>query len=164
MKIYVFSDSHGNCDTMCRILQEKRGDYDTVIHLGDHCADTRLIEPIIGLTPMISLVGNNDTDIPDPTWGTSCTVELGGMRFYLCHGHRQNVKQTYDILYTEAKRYNCCGVLFGHTHLPACETRENVTIFNPGSIGSPIFGRRPSYGVLTIEEEAGLIQYTIETV
>lgn len=147
---------------MCRVLNENRGHYDTVIHLGDHCADTRAILPIIGMTPLISLVGNNDFDIPDPTWGSSCTVELGGNRFFLCHGHRQNVKHTYDVLYAEASRYRCHGVLFGHTHLYACETHGNTTIFNPGSIGAPVWGRAPSYGIVTVDGD--MISYEIQTI
>lgn len=57
---------------------------------------------------------------------------------------------------------NLCGgafqgvdiVLFGHTHRPVAEKRGNLWIVNPGSLTYPRqMGRKPSYAMLTINEE-----------
>lgn len=152
MKIYVFSDSHRNNQPMVRVVTENRGDYDCIIHLGDHCGDTRVLEPILGITPLISIIGNNDYDIPDPFCAEEKQVTLAGQRFFLCHGHRQHVKSSLTPLLFAAKRCDCSIALFGHTHVPHCETIEGITLFNPGSIGAPCpLSRRPSYGVIQLD-------------
>ena len=162
MKMYVFSDSHHACAQMADVLIQNKGDYDLVVHLGDHCTDTKALEPILGITPLISLRGNCDRDVFDPSIVSSYAVELFGIRFFLCHGHEQNVKVTYDVLYHEARRYHCRAALFGHTHVPLCETRDSITIFNPGSIGVPYAPQKPSYGVITVEGD--LVMYEIREV
>lgn len=162
MKIYVFSDSHRACAAMAEVLTQNKGDYDTVIHLGDRFTDCKALEPILGVTPLITLRGNCDSDTPDPSVLPSYAVELYGIRFFLCHGHEQSVKTTYDVLFNEARRYGCRAALFGHTHVPLCETRGGITIFNPGSIGVPYPPRKPSYGVITIEGD--LVMYEIREV
>ena len=45
-------------------------------------------------------------------------------------------------------------MLFGHTHRPVAEKRGNLWIVNPGSLTYPRqMGRKPSYAMLTINEE-----------
>ena len=50
--------------------------------------------------------------------------------------------------------------MFGHTHKPYLETKDGVTILNPGSLSYPRQeGRRPSYMIMDIDE-AGEGHYT----
>lgn len=43
--------------------------------------------------------------------------------------------------------------MFGHTHKPYLETKDGVTILNPGSLSYPRQeGRRPSYMIMDIDE------------
>lgn len=150
MKIFVFSDSHGNTLFMNDILSREKGNYDHIIHLGDHCTDTRYIEPIIGITPMISIIGNNDSYYARHEYSEEKVVELYGKRFFICHGHKYCVKQNFDLITKKAETECCDIVLFGHTHSACVEKRGSIHLFNPGSIGS-ISANGNSYGVITIE-------------
>lgn len=150
MKIFVFSDSHGNTLLMNNILIKEKGNYDHIIHLGDHCTDTRYIEPIIGITPMIAVTGNCDSYYARHEYAEEKTVELYGQHFFICHGHKYNVKQTYDTLTHKALSENCNIALFGHTHTATLEKRGSVYLFNPGTVGAPRASGN-TYGVITIK-------------
>ena len=57
-------------------------------------------------------------------------------------------------IYAEALSRGVDIVLFGHTHRPVAEKRGNLWIVNPGSLTYPRqMGRKPSYAMLTINEE-----------
>ena len=149
MKIFVFSDSHGNTQPMLNVLQQKRDECDFIIHLGDHCTDINCIGSIVGITPVIAVSGNNDffSDLHEFPYDT--TVEIAGKRLFICHGHKLAVKRNLSLLITAAKNKNCSIALFGHTHIPYVKTSDNISLFNPGSIG--VFsGKKLSYGTITI--------------
>ncbi len=150
MKIFVFSDSHGNTLLMNDVLTREKGNYDHVIHLGDHCTDTRYIEPIIEITPLITVIGNCDSYYAKHEYAEEKVIELYGKHFFICHGHKYSVKQTYDILAQKAASEKCDIALFGHTHTAVIKKRGSVYLFNPGTIGAPTVSGN-TYGVITIE-------------
>ncbi len=150
MKIIVFSDSHGNTLLMNDILSREKGCYDHVIHLGDHCTDTRYLEPIIGITPMISVMGNNDSYYAKHEYSEEKVVELYGKRFFICHGHKYAVKKDYSILAYKAVAERCDIALFGHTHTPVLEKHGDLYLFNPGTIGAPTVNGN-TYGIISID-------------
>ncbi len=152
MKIFVFSDSHGNTLLMNDVLTKEKGNYDHIIHLGDHCTDTRYIESIIGITPIITVIGNRDSYFAKHEYAEEKVVELYGKRFFICHGHTYNVKQTYDVLVQKASIEKCDIALFGHTHTAVIEKRGNIRLFNPGTVGAPTVNGN-TYGVITIEND-----------
>lgn len=45
-------------------------------------------------------------------------------------------------------------VVFGHSHQALCERRGGRLLLNPGSPTEPRFGRRPSFGLLWLDEAA----------
>lgn len=45
------------------------------------------------------------------------------------------------------------AALFGHTHKPTEQMHDGVILYNPGSLGEPR-GRKPSVGIITIDEGA----------
>ncbi len=45
-------------------------------------------------------------------------------------------------------------IVFGHTHVPVCESRGNQLFFNPGSL-SGSQGFEPVYGILEINSVRG---------
>ena len=152
MKIFVFSDSHGNTLLMKDVLSREKGNYDHVIHLGDCCTDTRYIEPVIGITPMIAVMGNCDSYYAKHEYSDEKIIELYGKKFLICHGHKYSVKQTFDIITQRAKNESCDIALFGHTHSAIFEKRDDVFLFNPGTIGASCAGGN-TYGVITIEND-----------
>ena len=150
MKILVFSDSHGNSIQMTKAITEHKDDTDYIIHLGDHCTDIRYIQSISGVTPVLAVVGNNDHYMAKNEYSEEKIIEIGGIDFYLTHGHKQGVKQGTEVLLALAKNKDCKIALFGHTHIPCCCIKDGIYLLNPGSIGYPS-SKGYTYGIITIK-------------
>lgn len=144
MKIGVISDSHGRHSAL-RALKSL-GAVDVLFHLGDHCSD--LSEEAVGSIPFYRVRGNCDFtgSVPD-----FLTLDLGGRRFLLTHGHLLGVKMGVDRLIYKAQELGADAVLFGHTHMPMQETEQGILLLNPGSAGLPRGGRPASAAILHLE-------------
>ena len=97
------------------------------------------------------VMGNND-------WFSNLPVEIqvniDDYRAFITHGHNYGVSLGLEGIYAEALSRGVDIVLFGHTHRPVAEKRGNLWIVNPGSLTYPRqMGRKPSYAMLTINEE-----------
>ncbi len=158
MNIFVFSDSHSNCDYMNSVIRQNIKDCDYIIHLGDNVHDTSYIERNSGVIPVLKIIGNNDWYNRDPYASEIKFLELYGRKFMICHGHKYGVKSSYSSLYDAAKAYGCDIVLFGHTHRSDIEMKDGITLFNPGSIGEPR-DKKYTYGIINIDENN--IKYNI---
>lgn len=153
MKIIVFSDSHRDLEGMRKVLRREKPDY--VFHLGDHDTDAELVAQEFPTLPIAMVRGNCDG------WSEtskSLTLALGGLRFFLCHGHLYGVKSSYLRVTYAALEQKADVLLFGHTHEAyyACTDAgggRQLHVLNPGSCG---YGWRPSYGKIILE--AGSIQ------
>ena len=153
MKIIVFSDSHRELDGMRKVLAREKPDY--VFHLGDHDSDAEQISREFPALPVATVRGNCDgwSDTPK----TLCFL-LGGLRFFLCHGHTLGVKGGYLRAEYAALEQNADVLLFGHTHEAYYECMEPgngkaLHVMNPGSCGC---GWSPSYGRIVLDK--GVIQ------
>ena len=143
MNILVFSDSHGDVDTMAAVVERLRPGQ--VLHLGDHFSDMAKLHLRFPEIPMQGVRGNCDAARgPD-----SLRLSFGGKRIYLTHGHLHGVKEDLERLYFSALETGADVVLFGHTHRALHEWEKGVELLNPGSIGR---GWPPSYAVLTVGE------------
>ncbi len=145
MKICVFSDSHGNTWKMKEAVQQEKPDF--VFFLGDGEGDLASLQREFPQLPAEAVRGNCDIYSQLPT-DLCCTV--GGIRFFLTHGHRYGVKWDRDFLslVTEAKKNLAQVVLFGHTHETYLEQRGDLLLMNPGSAR----GYGASYGVIEIRD------------
>ena len=131
MKFLVLSDSHGNIDNMLDAADLESPD--VILHLGDNIADCAGVVRMFPEITLRSVRGNCDRgyqglDIDE--------FVLEGKRFMMTHGHLFSVKMGRDSIKKAAKERNTDILLFGHTHTPHHSTHENMTILNPGSIGS----------------------------
>ncbi len=139
MRALVMSDSHGDASGL-RLLLEKAwnrigpGRVDAYIHCGDGARDLRRLETFVQAhdpgAALYTVRGNCDgwiSDTPDED-----VLSLGGVRVYLCHGHRWHVKSTLTYLEYAAQERECAVALYGHTHQPAVDTGR-VLLINPGS-------------------------------
>ena len=124
----------------------KENDADMIVHLGDGAGDmARFLHFTVGKS-VIYVRGNCD----DRSLGLTeeQVFEAGGLRVLACHGHRFHVKSDLLGLYYEAKSKNASLCLYGHTHVPALDETDGVTMLNPGAA---YFGR---YAVITVTDAA----------
>lgn len=147
MKIVVLSDTHGNFNGFENVVQNNK-DADLFLHLGDGALEYFKIKEIYKPTPMIMVKGNCDLkDLP-----TEKMFNFNGIRLFICHGDKFNVKQSLDEYVEFAKKQKFNIAAFGHTHKRFIQKQKDLCIFNPGSLTLPrTFG--PSYAVLTIKDD-----------
>ena len=141
MKILVFSDSHGNLTYMQQVIHRENPDH--VLHLGDYVRDAEKLKSQFPSLPMTFVAGNCDYGDPTPT---EQVITLNGVRLFLTHGHRYQVKYMYLRAIYAALEENADILLFGHTHRAECFEEKGLWAMNPGAAGSG------SYGVIHITD------------
>ena len=133
MRILVVSDSHSALSFMFRCAEALKPD--VMIHLGDHYDDGEALRDEFPNARVYLLPGNCDRyraplNVPEILLDT-----LGGLKFYMTHGHRHSVKSTLRVLLADAKAAGADVALYGHTHVADCHMEENLLVMNPGSCG-----------------------------
>ena len=152
MNIIVVSDTHGDFDTLYDIVRQNE-DCDLFIHLGDGENEFEDVRSVFQFKPFIFIKGNND-------WGDyprNLVTELGGVKFYMCHGHNFDRAHLKDHLAATAQVNGCSAALFGHTHLPVNEYMNGILLFNPGSAVLPRGGNAPTYGMIRTGDD-GIVE------
>ena len=173
MKILILSDSHGDVETMCGVVENEKPDM--IIHLGDSIVDAEQLNNKYPDIQMIKTLGNIDSQKEDEEWIQY--VEICGKRFMLTHGHtfldaaendtqgRQNMFRYPGTMYPNKVDI----ILHGHTHEPylnCCmggsdKEQINRWMMSPGRIGRKVNYSgtfKPIYGVLKINE-SGILQW-----
>ena len=135
LKILVVSDSHRAVGAMYDAAMLEKPD--AVMHLGDHVSDAQELSYALDTTDFYEVRGNCDFCAQAPE---TIVTELGGVRFFLTHGHLFGVKSTLARLKTEAGRVGARVVLFGHTHKALLEEDGGVWYMNPGAAKDGRYG------------------------
>ena len=156
MKILIVSDTHGRLGNVEMVL-EKVKPIDMMIHCGDIERDEEYLRMIAGC-PVYMVSGNND-------WGLALDrelmIQIGKYRVMVTHGHHYSVYYDLNALAQVAKDKGADVVMFGHTHVPAIERIDGITLVNPGSLTLPRqYGRVPTYAFIEIDED-GEAHFTI---
>jgi putative phosphoesterase len=161
MKVLIISDTHRHANDYFKLLK-KIAPMDLVIHCGDVEGQETELEAVteeISHCSIAMVAGNNDvfSDLRK-----ELTIELGGHRIWVTHGHNYYVSMGNEFIKQEAKARGYDIVLYGHTHRPVIDDRDaEIIAVNPGSISYPRQeGRLPSYAVMTIEED-GSVHFAI---
>ena len=64
------------------------------------------------------------------------TPTIGGVRFFLTHGHQHHVKSTLFSLLRDARTNGAQVVLYGHTHIQDLHREaDGLLVMNPGAAG-----------------------------
>ena len=143
MKLLILSDSHGNVDNMARAVELTQPRH--ILHLGGCLQDAQALPQRYPDIPMDTVPGNCDWcsyDTPERL------LEFGSVRVLIMHGHTRNVKVSPLSAQYVARECGADVLLFGHTHSPMVDYDGTLYTMNPGAAGDY---RRPTYGVLTIE-------------
>ncbi|MCL2343873.1 MAG: YfcE family phosphodiesterase [Firmicutes bacterium] len=130
MKIIVFSDSHGDKETMRLFLEKLRPE--TALYLGDGIDDIRALEKEYPALRFEYIKGNCDTAADDAP--KEKLVSLDGFNFYLTHGDRYKNKLETEKITACAREKGASLFLHGHTHTPTLWTDRGVTVMNPGTV------------------------------
>lgn len=146
MKILVLSDSHSGLSFMRHCIDKIQPQH--IIHLGDYYDDATAIAQLYPHIRVHQVPGNGDMWAARSASGTMCYT-IGGVRFYMTHGHYHGVKSGTDRLIKAARESQAAAVLFGHTHEPVCFWDEGLLVLNPGSCRS----WSGSAGLICVENE-----------
>lgn len=148
MKIAIVSDTHGNWPVVAEAIRAE-GEIDYLMFLGDYAGDGHQLEKTLQV-PAYIVCGNCDGFCSD---AEEQLIELGGWRFFICHGHRYNAKQTLQALYYRGLEQQADFVLYGHTHQAVYEEGA-VTLINPGAVSSMnLRFDTASWGLLTLSDK-----------
>ncbi|GFN36116.1 phosphodiesterase [Tepidimicrobium xylanilyticum] len=160
MKLFFISDIHGSAYYLAKAIerfQEEKADY--IIILGDHLYHgarnplpaeynpKKVIEILNSFADRIIAVrGNCDCEVDEmllnfPIMATYSTILYDNRRLFLTHGHIYNEKNVPKLKDGDV-------FIFGHTHIPQLEKKENLYIINPGSITLPKDNNPHTYGIL----------------
>lgn len=134
MKILVLSDSHSGLSFMrCCIDAVKP---ETVIHLGDYYDDALAMKGAYSGIRFYCLPGNCDRYRCPPGQPEIMVERIGGVDFYMTHGHKHRVKQYLGQLLKDAAACRADIALYGHTHIADCHREDDgMWVLNPGSCG-----------------------------
>lgn len=145
MKIIVVSDTHGNFDSLNKIIIDNI-DAQTIIHLGDGQDDAKKLINIYPNKNIIRVMGNCDNDNRIPT---EYEGNIGNKKIFASHGHLYNVKLGLLNIFNQGSIKNADIILFGHTHIPLNIFYNNRYIVNPGSLKNPPY----TYAILNIDND-----------
>lgn len=155
MKIIVMSDSHGLFSAVQKVVQ-LHADADMFIHLGD---GEREMSRLLHTDPTLAdrlyyLKGNCDMGTVIPGTQRSCTIALPfGHKIFAAHGDMFQVKFGTARIAYEARQAGADIVLYGHTHVRDCRYEDGLYILDPGSLGCPRDGGKPSYALISVSEK-----------
>lgn len=160
MKLFIISDIHGSADWLNRALDiYEKEQADQILLLGDllyHGPRNPLPD---GYHPqevaaklnqyknkIISVRGNCDAEVDQlliefPIMADYAVVYYEKRKIFATHGHQLSMEQLPPL---------SPGDIFiqGHTHIPVAEKRDDIFLFNPGSIALPKEGYPNSYALL----------------
>ncbi len=170
-KLLVISDSHGDYDIFCDIIEGFGSDADAMVFCGDGVCDlVRFLEEAHtdaslknSLPPVIAFVkGNGDSEryffeIEKESENSRCILSApyrivfgaAGRTVIAVHGNRHGVDVGTETLMHTASVLDADIVLFGHTHIPFYTENNTSLILNPGSCSRPRGGMPPSIAYIT---------------
>ena len=175
-KILVISDSHGRAHNLAEVLQKQKGSYDALVFLGDGAEDLlSLYEEDFSLPeeeklfpPVTCFVRGNGDESSYSVYTSSLeriqipeneVLTVCGKRIFLTHGHRFGVYYSTEDLFKYLEANSFDAGLFGHTHVPFFDIKNEKFILNPGSISMPRNHSLKSYAILSINRDKKEIKY-----
>ena len=144
MRILVFSDSHGDSESMEKVI--KRFYPDAVIYLGDGIDDFFILEKEFPHAKFYNVAGNIDDK------GDVARLErFEDVAIYMSHLESfAKIKADREHVF-EAMKLNAKIILYGHTHVPELFVYRGITFMNPGTI-SKTFGLR-TFGMIDLIDD-----------
>jgi len=153
MEILVISDSHGRPGVIPPLLALYKDRVKAVLHTGDHDMDLLYLKDTTDL-PLEAVAGNTDNGLLSPR---EKILTFGGKKIFMTHGSNHNFINGKIGLINLAVNRDVDICLFGHSHVSEIFEKHGIFFMNPGSLKEPRDENPPSYGLLKICEETGLV-------
>ena len=134
MRILVMSDSHSTMRYMRLAMDTVKPE--AVIHLGDYYDNAETLAEEYHHVRFHILPGNCDCYRCPPDTPQIYCYSIGGVKFYMTHGHLHGVKSDLGRLVSAAKEMNAQAALYGHTHIADCHQEDGLLVLNPGACNS----------------------------
>lgn len=128
---------------------------DLILHAGD-IATKGVLHELAAYGPVEAVFGNADEPALRQRLPRERVVEVGGARIGMIHipGPRAGREERLT-----ARFPGCAAVVYGHTHVPHVERRDDVWLLNPGS---PTERRRaPAHTLIWLEIAGGELTPTL---
>ena len=148
--IGVISDTHGLLRP--EAVEALQGSQH-IIHAGD-IGDQEILERLSAIAPVTAIRGNVDKGAWARKFPETQVAEIGDATIYVLHDLSK------IDLKPQAAGFD--AVIFGHSHVPKKEFKDNVLYFNPGSAGPRRFNLPVTVGRLFVK--AGKIDAEIVTI
>ena len=138
MRVAVISDTHHNPNRAADVL-DLIAPFDVLIHAGDGTDDLAALSHS-GKFKTVGVTGNED---PGGDYPPEITLELGGVRCHVTHGHQFDLnpysprdmwEKSTETLAERGRSLDARLVIFGHTHRPHLAERNGVVLMNPGDL------------------------------
>jgi putative phosphoesterase len=131
--VAVISDTHIRRDAERALepVRERLRHADHVIHAGDF-ACVEAVRVLRAWKPFTGVWGNVDPDAVRAELPERAVVELAGYRIGVVHGHGSR-GTTMERALEAFGGEPLDAVVFGHSHQPLVQTRNQVLLVNPGS-------------------------------
>ena len=144
-RIGLISDTHGLLRPQ---VHELFAGVSQILHAGDVCSDTILIE--LGLIAPTQAVFGNCDDPWDTSLRESIDISVGGVRIHVQHGHELGRPKPAQV----AAAYDADVCVYGHTHQQVFERVDGRLFIYPGAAGPRRFDLEPCVAILTIADGA----------
>lgn len=154
MIIGVMSDTHGFLTEMREVALKMLKNYNVelIIHLGDDSTDA---DALRGVVPdVVSIPGIFEDRYKDPKFPNRIIQEFEGVPFLMTHTPTRDPHDIHDdIDPTEAaKNGDAKIVLYGHTHQPVIEEKNEAIYINPGHMKpNDKRGNKPSFAIIDLQ-------------
>lgn len=149
IKIVALSDTHtSSLDSLSSKILDELASADWVVHAGDF-TEASLVNELKSHGNFKGVRGNMDSSSVKVMLPEIELLEVSGFIIGICHPAEGG--PPFKIEDRIRKKFDKVNVIiYGHTHKPKNEIRDNVLYLNPGSATGAWPATRASYGVLEI--------------
>ena len=130
MKIGIVSDTHGFVENFKEVIQYfKKNGIETIIHLGDDWADTKILEK--EKIPFLRVPGVYCPEYKDPLIPNRTVRRFEGARTLISHTEKSHKNDLSSDIKPEEliKKGEIDVILFGHSHIPLLEIKEGIFFY-----------------------------------
>ncbi|MFZ3101043.1 MAG: YfcE family phosphodiesterase [Desulfitobacteriaceae bacterium] len=132
MRIGVLADTHlHESQALPSFVWDTLAGVDLILHAGD-VIKAQILEDLAILAPVRAVRGNSDgwelADLPSRD-----LINHAGLRIGLIHGHVGVGRTTPERAFNAFVGGAVEVIVFGHSHQPYLEWRDNILLFNSGS-------------------------------